>query len=60
VSEKFCGYGEYEVQNLPFVDDEEYNEAAKENDKPDFDFAIKEAKNKGVRVRYYPLIGGTT
>lgn len=43
--------GEYEVQNLPLP--------GEKNEKPDFDFAIKEAKDKMVRVRYYPLTGGT-
>ncbi len=37
--------GEYEVQNLPFYDED--------NEEPDFELAIEEAKERGVRVRYY-------
>lgn len=38
--------GEYEVQNLPYDLDNK-------NSYPDFDLAIKEAKKRNVRVKYY-------
>lgn len=38
--------GEYEVQNLPYP-------LYTKNEEPDFELAMKIAKEKGVRVRYY-------
>ena len=38
--------GEYEIQNYDW--DDKINE-------PDFELAIKEAKERGVRVRYYHI-----
>ena len=43
--------GEYEVQNLH---EYSYMKGTENHDEhPDFEFAIKEAKERGVRVRYY-------